>query len=157
MAALSSKPEFLILDEPISGLDPLMAANFHGLIRKLSREEGITVFLSSHDLAEVQAVCDRVGIIKDGEMILVENVESLREKFMQNVRVTFQDVNNMPTEENFAEITSIIDVKQIKKRTFTLRIKEDVNSLLKFLAKYHVLRLAIEDATLEEIFLQYYK
>ncbi len=157
MAALSAKPEFLILDEPISGLDPLMAANFHRLIRKLSHEEGITIFLSSHDLAEVQAVCDRVGIIKEGKMILVENVESLREKFMQNVRVTFQDVNKMPTEQDFSTIPSIIDVKQIKKRTYTLRIREDVDSLLKFLAKYHVLRLAIEDADLEEIFLQYYK
>ena len=90
-------------------------------------------------------------------MILVENVESLREKFMQNVRVTFQDVTNMPTEQDFSVIQSIIDVKQIKKRTFTLRIKEDVDSLLKFLSNYHVLRLAIEDADLEEIFLQYYK
>jgi ABC-2 type transport system ATP-binding protein len=157
IAALAAKPEFLILDEPISGLDPLMAANFHKLLRNLSQNEGITVFLSSHDLAEVQAVCDRVGIIKEGKMILVENVESLREKFLQNVRVTFQDITNMPTEQDFSVIPTVIDVKQSKKRTFTLRIREDVDSLLKFLAKYHVLRLAIEDATLEEIFLQYYK
>jgi ABC-2 type transport system ATP-binding protein len=157
IAALAPKPEFLILDEPTSGLDPLMASNFHKLIRKLRQEDGVTVFLCSHDLAEVQAVCDRVGIIKDGKMILVENVESLREKFMQNVRITFQEVDNMPSEQEFSDIATIIDVKQIKKRTFTLRIKEDVDSLLKFLAKYPVKRIAIEDASLEEIFLEYYK
>ena len=156
IAALAHKPDFLIFDEPTSGLDPLMAANFHTLIRKLSHEEKITIFLSSHDLAEVQAVCDRIGIIKEGRIILVEKVESLREKFMQNVRVTFQDINNMPTENDFSTIPSIFHVKQIKKRTFTLRVNE-VDRLLKFLAKYHVLRLAIEDASLEEIFLQYYQ
>jgi len=156
IAALAHKPDFLIFDEPTSGLDPLMAANFHTLIRKLSHEEKITIFLSSHDLAEVQAVCDRIGIIKEGKIILVENVESLREKFMQNVRVTFQDINNMPTEHDFSTVPSIFHVKQIKKRTFTLRVNE-VDRLLKFLAKYHVLRLAIEDASLEEIFLQYYQ
>jgi ABC-2 type transport system ATP-binding protein len=86
--ALVSKPDFLILDEPTSGLDPLMAANAHRLLKEL-KAEGKTVFLSSHDLAEVQAVCDRIGIIKEGEMILVEEVESLVSKFLQNVRVSF--------------------------------------------------------------------
>lgn len=157
IAALVSKPELLILDEPISGLDPLMAANFHKLIKKLSRDEGITIFLSSHDLAEVQTVCDRVGIIKEGKMILVENVDNLREKFMQNVRVTFHDEMSMPSEEDFSVIPTVLNVKKIKKRTFTLRIQKDVDSLIKFLAKYSVLRMAIEDATLEEIFLEYYK
>jgi len=156
IAALAHKPDFLILDEPTSGLDPLMASNFHELIKKLCRDDKITIFLSSHDLAEVQAVCDRIGIIKEGKIILVEEVGNLREKFLQNVRVTFQDVNTMPSEQNLSSIPSIIDVKHIKKRTFTLRVKE-VDRLLKFLAKYHVLRLVIEDASLEEIFLQYYK
>ncbi|MBC8498261.1 ABC transporter ATP-binding protein, partial [Candidatus Bathyarchaeota archaeon] len=82
--ALASKPDFLILDEPTSGLDPLMAANAHRLLKEL-KAEGKTIFLSSHDLAEVQEVCDRIGIIKEGRMILVEEVENLVSKFLQNV------------------------------------------------------------------------
>ncbi|MHA2289247.1 MAG: ABC transporter ATP-binding protein, partial [Promethearchaeota archaeon] len=70
--ALAAKPDFLVLDEPTSGLDPLMTANFHRILKTL-KKEGHTIFLSSHDLAEVQSVCDRVGIIRDGRMILIED------------------------------------------------------------------------------------
>jgi ABC-2 type transport system ATP-binding protein len=141
IVALASKPEFLILDEPTSGLDPLMTSNFHKILKKLTKE-GITIFLSSHDLAEVQAVCDRVGIIKNGKIILVEAVEDLRNKFLQNVRVTFLDEKNMPTEDEINKIRSVTSAKRIKKRTFTLTIEEDVNEFLLFLTKYRIKRVS---------------
>ena len=155
IAALAAKPDFLILDEPTSGLDPLMAANFHKILRKLSNE-GHTIFLSSHDLAEVQAVCDRVGIIKEGKMILVEAVEDLKTKFMQKVKVKFNGTS-VPSEEEIKKLNTVISVEQTKTNTFVLKIKEDVNELLKWISNYDIKRFTCEDATLEEIFLQFYE
>ncbi len=152
--ALASKPDFLILDEPTSGLDPLMAANAHRLLKEL-REEGKTIFLSSHDLAEVQVVCDRIGIIKEGEMILVEEVENLVSKFLQNVRVSF--TSEVPDLETLEAIDSVISAEAEDEDTLLLKVKEDINELLKVLTRYEIDRLSIEDATLEEIFLQYYQ
>jgi len=152
--ALASKPDFMILDEPTSGLDPLMAASAHRLFREL-RAEGKTIFLSSHDLAEVQAVCDRIGIIKEGEMILVEEVENLVSKFLQNVRVSF--TSEVPDLETLEAIDSVISVEAEDEDTLLLKVKEDINELLRVLTRYQIDRLSIEDASLEEIFLQYYQ
>ena len=152
--ALASKPDFLILDEPTSGLDPLMAANAHRLLKEL-KADGKTVFLSSHDLAEVQAVCDRIGIIKEGEMILVEKVENLVSKFLQNVRVSF--TSEVPDIEALEAIDAVIFVEAEDEDTMFLKVKEDINELLRFLTNYELHRLSISDATLEEIFLQYYQ
>ncbi len=155
IAALAAKPDFLILDEPTSGLDPLMTANFHKILRKL-RDEGYTIFLSSHDLAEVQAVCDRVGIIKEGKIILVEAVEDLKAKFMQKVTVKFNGTS-VPEESDIKQLSTVISIERMKKDTFILKIKEDVNELLRWLSKYDIKRFTCEDATLEEIFLQFYE
>jgi len=152
--ALASKPDFLILDEPTSGLDPLMAASAHRLFKEL-KAEGKTIFLSSHDLAEVQAVCDRIGIIKEGEMILVEEVENLVSKFLQNVRVSFS--SDVPSLESLEAIDSVISAEAEDEDTLLLKVREDINELLRFLTQYELDRLSIEDATLEEIFLQYYE
>jgi ABC-2 type transport system ATP-binding protein len=152
--ALVSKPDFLILDEPTSGLDPLMAASAHRLFKEL-KAEGKTIFLSSHDLAEVQAVCDRIGIIKEGRMILVEEVENLVSKFLQNVRVSF--TSDVPSLEALEAIDSVISAEAEDEDTLLLKVREDINELLRFLTQYELDRLSIEDATLEEIFLQYYE
>ncbi|MBA7656669.1 Multidrug efflux system ATP-binding protein [subsurface metagenome] len=152
--ALASKPDFLILDEPTSGLDPLMAASAHRLFKEL-KAEGKTIFLSSHDLAEVQTVCDRIGIIKEGEMILVEEVENLVSKFLQNVRVSF--TSEVPDLEDLEAIDSVISAVAEDEDTLLLKVKEDINELLRFLTNYELDRLSIQDATLEEIFLQYYQ
>ncbi|MCK5626024.1 DUF4162 domain-containing protein, partial [Candidatus Bathyarchaeota archaeon] len=153
--ALVSKPDFLILDESTTSLDPLMAANVHRILKKL-KGEGKTIFLSSHNLAEVQVVCDRIGIIKEGRMILVEEIKNLVAKFLQNVKIKFSPYTS-PSEENFKELDSVISIEKIDETTFRLKIKEDVNELLQWLKTYEIERLTIEDSTLEEIFLQYYE
>lgn len=153
--ALAPKPDFLILDEPTSGLDPLMTVKTHKILRKL-KEEGKTIFLSSHDLAEVQAVCDRVGIIKGGKMILVERIEDLKQKFLQNVKIKFSS-KAIPEEALLKALDSIIEVERIDEKTFQLMVKEDVNELLKLLTNFKVKRLTIEDSTLESIFLKFYE
>tara|TARA_B100001971_G_C18011180_1_gene442465 strand:- start:42 stop:788 length:747 start_codon:yes stop_codon:yes gene_type:complete len=152
--ALASKPDFLILDEPTSGLDPLIAASTHRLFREL-KAEGKTIFLSSHDLAEVQAVCDRIGIIKEGQIILVEEVESLISEFLQNIRVSF--TSKVPDIEIMEAIDSVISAEAEDEDTLLLKVKADINELLRVLTNYELDRLSIEDATLEEIFLQYYQ
>ena len=155
ISVIASKPEFLILDEPTSGLDPLMTANFHKILKKL-QSQGITIFLSSHDLAEVQAICDRVGIIKDGKMVLVEAVEDLKTKFLQNVQVVFEK-GTMPTKDDFKQLDAVISVEKLSSDTFKLQIGKDVGSVLKYVSQYDILRFTCEDASLEEIFLQYYE
>ncbi len=155
IASLASKPDFLILDEPTSGLDPLMTANFHKILRNL-KNQGLTIFLSSHDLAEVQAICDRVGIIKEGKMVLVESVEDLKTKFLQHAKIQF-DSSSVPEISEIEQLNTVISVEKINHATFSLKIREDVGELIKWLANYEVKRFTCEDATLEEIFLQYYK
>jgi ABC-2 type transport system ATP-binding protein len=155
IAAFAPKPDLLILDEPTSGLDPLMTANLHRLLRSM-RDEGLTIFLSSHDLAEVQAICNRVGIIKNGEMILIEEVEELREKFLQNVTIKFH-ADDLPSEDALKTIDSVISVKKINSNTFSLKLHKNVNHLFKFLVNYQIEHFSCEDASLEEIFLQFYK
>jgi len=153
--ALGPKPDFLILDEPTSGLDPLMAANVHRVLKEL-KTEGKTIFLSSHDLAEVQSVCDRIGIIKEGRMILVEEIENLVSKFLQNVTVTFR-ADKVPSKEELQDFETVQSVVKENSRRFKLTVNEDINELVRWLSDYHVERLNIEDASLEEIFLQFYE
>ena len=162
IAAMASKPDLLIFDEPSSGLDPLMVVKLHNILRKL-RDQGITIFLSSHDLTEVQAICDRVGIIRDGEMIIIEAVEDLRQKSLQNMTIEFYKDKAKPSEEDFMKLSTVISV--MEKRNghnhngtiiYILKIKENVNELIKFLGQYDIKRLSIENASLSDIFLTYY-
>ncbi|TFG08697.1 ABC transporter ATP-binding protein, partial [Candidatus Heimdallarchaeota archaeon] len=155
IAALASKPEFLILDEPTSGLDPLMTSKFHKILKEL-KKEGITIFLSSHNLSEVQSICDRVAIIKEAKIVLVENINELRNKFLQNIHISFTK-DSIPEESFFKELPFITNVEKLNDTTYKLQLKENINDLLKTLSKYKVERLTIEDAKLEEIFLHYYQ
>ncbi|MFW9994390.1 MAG: ATP-binding cassette domain-containing protein [Candidatus Odinarchaeota archaeon] len=155
IAALSSKPKLLILDEPTSGLDPLMVANFHNLLNHL-KNEGTTIFLSSHDLAEVHKICDRVAIIKYGKIVHIGSIEDLQIQYMQNAVIEF-DPKKAPTENELTRIPSVISVHMLSQNTFSLSIKEDINGLFQFLANHSVKRFTCEDASLEEIFLHFYQ
>ncbi len=155
LLSLASKPDFLILDEPTSGLDPLMVSNFNDILRSL-KKEGVTIFLSSHDLAEVQAICDRVAIIKNGKLLLVENVNTLQRKSIQNVNVTFSRSSITKINE-IKNMNSVISVEQNGNNSFVIKIKGDSTELLNFLSKNKFQHLTIEDPSLEDIFLQYYQ
>ncbi|MFQ5979325.1 MAG: ATP-binding cassette domain-containing protein [Candidatus Heimdallarchaeota archaeon] len=155
ITALVSNPDLLILDEPTGGLDPLMAARLHNLLVDL-RNQGKAIFLSSHDLSEVQKVCDRVGIIREGRMIVIEKVETLLEKSLQELTIEFES-SPPPSEDDFRSLTNVVAVQKDQQNSkFQLKIKEDVNELLKFLTQYRIKRMTLRDASLEEIFLHYY-
>ncbi len=154
ITALASNPDFVILDEPSSGLDPLMATRFHRLLLQM-RDEDKTIFLSSHNLTEVQAICDRVGIIRKGKIIVIETVKELRRKSMQLLSVEFVN-GEIPDLDEFQAIPNVFSVEK-KANTFFVKVKEDVNDLLKFVTSRRVKRMTLEDSSLEDIFLTYYK
>lgn len=152
--ALASNPDFVILDEPSSGLDPLMAARFHNLLVKM-RNKGKTIFLSSHNLTEVQVICDRVGIIRKGRIIVIETVKELRTKSMQLLTVEFVD-RETPYLEEFQDIPNVFSIEK-KANAFLIKVSEDVNELMKFVTSHRIKRMTLEDSSLEDIFLTYYK
>ncbi len=154
ITSLASNPDIVILDEPSSGLDPLMATRFHHLLLQM-RDKGKTIFLSSHNLPEVQAICDRVAIIRKGKIIVIETVKELRRKSMQQMSVEFVD-GETPGLEEFQAVPNVFSVEK-KDNTFLVKVKEDVNDLLKFVTSRRVKRMTLEDSSLEDIFLTYYK
>ncbi|MHA2156770.1 MAG: ATP-binding cassette domain-containing protein [Candidatus Hodarchaeales archaeon] len=154
IAALASNPDLVILDEPSSGLDPLMAARFHRLLLHM-RDEGKTIFLSSHNLVEVQEICDRVGIIRKGRIIVVETVKELRTKSMQQLTVEFSD-GEAPDVAEFQAIPNVFSVEK-KADIFIVKVQEDVNDLMKFVTARRIKRMTLTDSSLEDIFLTYYK
>ncbi len=153
IAALAHKPELLILDEPTTGLDPLMQRVFHAFVKE-ARDEGRTVFLSSHNLPEVEAICDRVGIIRAGRLEAVETVADL-------TRVAFRwitlDIPGTPQLNGFGAIRGVSDVT-LDGNQVRLRVdgSADIDAVIKQAAQFTVEDIRIEQPTLEEIFLEYY-
>ena len=150
VAAFMSKPDLLILDEPTLGLDPLAQQTVLDIVRE-ARSEGRTVFFSSHNLAEVQSVCDRVGIIRDGQLVASETVESLTRKQFHRISLSFEQT---PPEGTF-EISGISEVSRVD-NTVTLEIRDNLNELLSEAVRYKILDLESHPVTLEEVFLAYY-
>jgi ABC-2 type transport system ATP-binding protein len=153
--AVGPNPELLIMDEPTSGLDPLIVSRFHALLRRLS-QNGTTIFLSSHDLAEVQAVCDRVGIIRNGKMVEVETVEALRSKAVQHMTLQFYDSKEKQTQEVIKGLDAVADTRMAENGILNVIIKGDINEVIRLVSRAKVKRMTLEDAPLEDIFLQYY-
>jgi ABC-2 type transport system ATP-binding protein len=150
--ALWHDPELLVLDEPTGGLDPLMQEELHAVVAE-RRAAGRTVFLSSHDLDEVQRVCDRVGIIRDGRLVAVEDVDMMRERAYRTVRVILDGA--VPAAE-LAALTGVDGLEQ-DGRTATFRVRGDLDAVVKVLARHAVRDLEITRPTLEELFLTYYR
>jgi ABC-2 type transport system ATP-binding protein len=149
--ALMNRPKLLILDEPTSGLDPLMQQTFNHLMREV-RDEGRTVFLSSHVLSEVQAICDRVGILRGGILRAVENVENLTHANFRWVTVNYR--GELP---DLTGIAGVSEVTKLNGDAVKLRLTGDVDPLLRTLVKgEYISNFKTQEPTLEEIFLAFY-
>lgn len=144
---LLHEPKLLILDEPTSGLDPLMQQKFFDLILE-ENKKGTTVLFSSHILTEVQKLCTRVGIIKDGGMIRVDDIEKLKGDNYKRFSMVVNDAKGF----DFEGVNDLV----IDKKKISFLYKGDINRVIQVLATKHVENLIIEEPTLEEIFMHYY-
>lgn len=149
--ATMHNPKVLLLDEPTSGLDPLMQQEFYRLISEF-KENGHTVFLSSHILPEVEKVCDRVGIIRDGHLVSIERIDEIAAKKVRYVDVTIDEAVSL---DEF-RLPGVVSVEK-NKNIIRITVKGEVDHLIKKLAQYKVKDLISSQASLEEIFLEYYE
>ncbi len=147
---LIGEPKVLVLDEPTQGLDPLFQNEVYRVLEDF-RGRGGTVFISSHNLAEVQRICQRVAIIRQGKLVAVESLESLREKTRHVVRV--RSLKPLP---KTALRSDRITVRSQNSHETTFLVQGDLNPIIRTLAKYRLSDLEITHASLEEIFLEMY-
>lgn len=150
--SLLHNPKLLILDEPTTGLDPLMQSTFFEVLRSENRK-GMTIFFSSHILSEVQTLCKRVGIIKEGKIIKVEDIETLRKKQLKKVSVEL----NLQDKQAFVSIQGVEGLIQGPGNTLSFMYSGEINKLLACLTGLKIINLMIEEPSLEEIFMHYYK
>src|SRR3712207_1061351 len=153
VAAFATRAPLLVLDEPTSGLDPLMEREFRRCIAEAS-ERGQTVFLSSHQLAEVEAVCTRVGILRAGRLVEVAGLEELRR--LRRSEVTVDLARPAPELEQLATLPGVSDVRWRSPLQVTLALTGPPGAVLRALGDADVVRLDVREPTLEEIFLDYY-
>jgi ABC-2 type transport system ATP-binding protein len=149
--AFMHKPQVLILDEPSSGLDPLMQETFYDLLHE-AKARGASVFMSSHILSEVQKVCDRVGIIRDGKLIAERDIVEMTQEAAHTFEITFDGKPPLADLKRLkgARITGNDD------HQVTLQFHGELPPLLTTLAKHNVVQLEVRQLDLEELFMHYY-
>ncbi len=150
--SLIHRPKVLILDEATSGLDPLMQAKFFEVLQEENRK-GMTIFFSSHILTEVQLLCKRVAIIKEGKIIKLEDIETLRKRQIKKVAIE----SELPISDAITKINGIQNFTFNENRTSSFMYSGNMNDLVNFLAQNNIENLTIEEPSLEEIFMHYYQ
>jgi ABC-2 type transport system ATP-binding protein len=150
VAAFMNRAELLILDEPTGGLDPLMQRTVLDMVRE-AKADGRTVFFSSHNLSEVQAVCDRVGIIREGRLVATQRVEEIFAQRMNRMTLIF-DVP--PPTDTFA----LLGVSELGRgqQSVELEVRDNLPRVLAAAAEHSVMDIETHNVSLEEIFLAYY-
>jgi ABC-2 type transport system ATP-binding protein len=149
--AFMNKSELIILDEPSTGLDPLMQQELQALIREV-REDGRTVFLSSHSLAEVERVADRVGILRHGHLVVVEPLDTLKRKAIRRIDLEFDE----PVEASDFEGIDGVRSAESRGNSVVVSFEGSVNALLRAALDHNVVNINSREADLEQIFLAYY-
>lgn len=147
--AFMHNPKLVILDEPTSGLDPIMQKEFYELLKE-EKKRGTAMIYSTHILSEVSQICDRVGIVKDGNLIRCESVEALAANTLQYVTVKSAQAD---------AIVKAVNAEVLNRDGNTVRFKydRDINTLIGILTVYPVDRLQIEEPSIEDIFMHYYQ
>ncbi len=150
VVGLLHRPKLIILDEPTSGLDPLMQHTFFNLIKQ-ENENGATVLFSSHILSEVQHLCHKVAIIKDGHIVDVQDIKAFRENTYKKITLI--------SDAKSKDIIGSLDVADIRQYDHTLSFvyRGELDQLLKTLSSVHIQDIKIEEPSLEEVFMHYYE
>jgi ABC-2 type transport system ATP-binding protein len=153
--AFMHRPRLLLLDEPTSGLDPLNQQEFSRMVIE-ARGEGSTVFLSSHILTEVEQVCSRVGIIREGQLVRLGGLADLKDIKRHEVNITFADA--VPA-ESFKKLDGVESVESLAADGHTLRltVQGGLDAIIKLAAQYPVITLTSHEPSLEEVFMHYYE
>jgi ABC-2 type transport system ATP-binding protein len=150
--SLIHRPALLIMDEPTAGLDPLMQSVFFDLLRS-ENQKGMTIFFSSHILGEVQMFCRSVAIIKEGKIIQIEDINTLRKKQLKKVTIEFcEQINSVNL--NFPGIVNPVTGPDNR---FSFMFSGNINDLVSFLSGKKINNLMIEEPSLDEIFMHYYQ
>ncbi len=152
--AFMNDPDLLILDEPTAGLDPLLQYEFQKMIHE-EKAQGKTIFMSSHVMSEVEATCDRVGIIRDGELVTIDTVAHLTELSLWTAKITFTGPISSDTFDN---LPGIAVTDHTDNRSFNLSVSGEgaMDSVIKTAAQYPVQSFESQHASLEDAFLKYY-
>jgi len=148
---LIHRPKLLFLDEPTLGLDPLMQRRFFDLIRKENQEHEVTVFFSSHILSEVQRLCNRVAIIREGRIAEISDIRTLQKNSYKKITVAAEGLTTRAFQ------LPGVAALQMENGTLRFYFKGDINEVLRRMATLRVRDVTIEDPTLEEIFMHYYE
>ncbi|CAN7406614.1 ATP-binding cassette domain-containing protein [Rossellomorea sp. LjRoot5] len=148
---LLHEPKLILLDEPTSGLDPLMQQKFFELLQN-ENKRGATILFSSHILSEVQRMCDRVAIIKEGRIVQVEKISTLKEKNHKKFKIETKG----DYESSYFEVEGVSKL-EINDRQISFLFRGDINKVMKKIADIEITNLWIEEPDLEEIFMHYYK
>ncbi|MBB6454060.1 ABC-2 type transport system ATP-binding protein [Salirhabdus euzebyi] len=148
--ALIHEPKLLIMDEPTGGLDPLMQNEFYEILAE-EKAKGTTIFFSSHILSEVQQTCDRVAIIKDGEIVAVETIENLIKNSVKTVTLTLKEPENISL-----EIEGVLK-EEVHGQRLSVLYQGNMKHLLNELNRVDFDDILIEEPSLEDVFLHYYE
>ncbi len=149
--ALMHQPELVVLDEPTAGLDPLIRRRVYALLSDV-RERGGAVLLSSHVLPEVERICDRVGIIRRGELVTVDTMAQLKEKAVRRLEITFA---GPPPVDEISNVPGIVDL-EAENSMVRVGVTGPLSPLLKVVSQYEVANLVSSAQALEEQFMSYY-
>ncbi len=151
VAAFMIRPELLILDEPTAGLDPFVQLEFEHLCEE-ARDEGRTVFISSHQLPEVEHLCNRVGIIREGRLLAVETIAALKERALRRLEIDF---GGPIQADAFSGLPGVRDIT-VHDSTLRCTVMGSLDALIKTAARFEVRNLRTIETSLEEIFMAYY-
>jgi ABC-2 type transport system ATP-binding protein len=151
IVALQHRPELLMLDEPTSGLDPLIQQEFFSVIRE-AKDEGRTIFMSSHILSEVERTCDRVAIIRDGRLTRVDRVTALRDMAHHQVELRFTGTAPRHEFENLPGVSEVV----AEDGTLRMRVSGPITPIVRVAARHELVDFVSREPTLEETFLAEY-
>lgn len=147
---LLHQPKVIFLDEPTAGLDPLIQQKFFKLIRE-ENENGATIFFSSHILSVVQKICNRVAIIREGEIVEIQDIKTLQKENYKKIKIVADDID----EKRF-DLEGVTNLEK-SNNSLSLFYKGDINVITKLISAQRVTDVTIEEPTLEEIFMHYYE